>query len=184
LRVLIAGVSLDKELIQGAYHLWKTLKEAENSAELLKYNKELGEAIGKLDDLSILLETLQSYTSREFEELGGKSIRGFFVDKYYLALFSGVNEEEAYRYAYRAIEKATGRKGEAWNTFMKAEGSAETIEGLCKHNAESLANALNSLSSSKTEQWDPEWVETWIWDPAEGYPQTDVMNPPPSSLTP
>jgi hypothetical protein len=28
------------------------------------------------------------------------------------------------------------------------------------------------------EQWDPEWVETWTWDPEEGYPQTDVMNPP------
>jgi hypothetical protein len=35
-----------------------------------------------------------------------------------------------------------------------------------------------SQEKSTTEQWDPEWVETWTWDPEEGYPQTDVMNPP------
>jgi hypothetical protein len=41
-----------------------------------------------------------------------------------------------------------------------------------------------SQEKSTTEQWDPEWVETWTWDPEEGYPQTDVMNPPESGLTP
>jgi hypothetical protein len=31
---------------------------------------------------------------------------------------------------------------------------------------------------SHTLDFDPEWEETWTWDPEEGYPQTDVMNPP------
>jgi hypothetical protein len=46
------------------------------------------------------------------------------------------------------------------------------------------AFSTGDLSDESVEQWDPEWVETWTWDPEEGYPQTDVMNPPESSLTP
>jgi hypothetical protein len=51
------------------------------------------------------------------------------------------------------------------NAIAEIDKSISTLEGLKSQN-------------SKGEQWDPEWVETWTWDPEEGYPQTDVMNPP------
>jgi hypothetical protein len=48
---------------------------------------------------------------------------------------------------------------------VEIDKSISTLEGLKSQN-------------SKVEQWDPEFVETWTWEEEEGYPQTDVMNPP------
>jgi hypothetical protein len=93
---------------------------------------------------------------------------------------AGLSEEEPERQSIESYEKRKEIEQEAEEYAQeKLTDTEKAVKGIYEEDCEQVeAIAFGGRRGGNVEQWDPEWVETWTWDPEEGYPQTDVMNPP------
>jgi hypothetical protein len=131
-------------------------------------------------------------------------LRWFYGEKFETAkgnfreasdLFKQIEETDTYQTGLRKakwdrkVKNKEITKEESALQYVEEKGTDEEKQMVADYRSKCAKTGGNLEGNTGTgpsggEQWDPEWVETWTWDPEEGYPQTDVMNPPESSLTP